>query len=153
MDSLPPSFHHAFENVKYYTKDIISVISSCVWQPDSKLKINGRLFKIVKVLGEGGFSFVYLAQDEASGKEFALKKIRCTGADSVELVMREVAAYRRFKCVLNTLVYVYQLHSHISDTLILSDYMTRRCCKTLTARARSCTSSSPSTSAETYKTQ
>jgi len=52
---------------------------------------------IVKVLGEGGFSFVYLAQDEASGKEFALKKIRCTGADSVELVMREVAAYRRFK--------------------------------------------------------
>jgi hypothetical protein len=80
--------------------------------------------KIVKVLGEGGFSFVYLAQDEASGvsasscdrvlpvvtadakiglaqKEFALKKIRCpTGTEGVELVMREVAAYRRFKCVL-----------------------------------------------------
>jgi serine/threonine protein kinase len=30
--------------------------------------MNGILpVKIVKVLGEGGFSFVYLAQDEASG--------------------------------------------------------------------------------------
>ncbi|KAH8994993.1 Pkinase-domain-containing protein [Lactarius akahatsu] len=56
------------------------------------------MFKIEKVLGEGGFSFVYLAQDETSGKEFALKKIRCpTGSEGVELVMREVAAYRRFK--------------------------------------------------------
>jgi serine/threonine kinase 16 len=56
------------------------------------------MFKIVKLLGEGGFSFVYLAQDEASGKEFALKKIRClTGAEGVEVAMREVAAYRRFK--------------------------------------------------------
>ncbi|KAH9960888.1 kinase-like domain-containing protein [Russula dissimulans] len=98
MDSLPPSFHHAFENIKYYTKDIISVISGCVRQQDSKLKINGRMFKIVKTLGEGGFSYVYLAQDEASGKEFALKMIRCpTGADGVDVVMREVAAYRRFK--------------------------------------------------------
>jgi hypothetical protein len=34
-------------------------------------------------------------------KEFALKKIRCpTGAEGVEEAMREVAAYRRFKCVL-----------------------------------------------------
>jgi len=39
-------------------------------------------------------------------KEFALKKIRCpTGADGVEVVMREVTAYRRFKCVLNIIVY------------------------------------------------
>ena len=28
------------------------------------------LVKIVKVLGEGGFSFVYLAQDEQSGVSF-----------------------------------------------------------------------------------
>ena len=34
----------------------------------SEDSMNGILpVKIVKVLGEGGFSFVYLAQDEASG--------------------------------------------------------------------------------------
>lgn len=77
--------------------------------------------KIVKVLGEGGFSFVYLCQDEASGvrlkflpalsgcdidnspsfqREFALKKIRCpTGSEDVRQAMREVEAYRRFKYV------------------------------------------------------
>jgi serine/threonine kinase 16 len=40
-------------------------------------------------------------------KEFALKKIRCpTGTEGVELVMREVAAYRRFKCVLVVLIQI-----------------------------------------------
>jgi len=41
---------------------------------------------------------VYLAQDEHSGRQFALKKIRCpTGALGVKEAMREVEAYRRFK--------------------------------------------------------
>ncbi|KAH9987311.1 other/NAK protein kinase [Russula compacta] len=98
MDSLPTSLHHAFENIKYHAKDMLGAITGCVCQQQSRIKINGRMFKILRVLGEGGFSFVYLAQDEASGKEFALKMIRCpTGADGVEEVMREVAAYRRFK--------------------------------------------------------
>ena len=76
------------------------------------------LVKILRVLGEGGFSFVYLCQDETSGvstlpsdpfvgidggsfqREFALKKIRCpTGSEDVRQAMREVEAYRRFKCV------------------------------------------------------
>lgn len=79
------------------------------------------IVQIIKVLGEGGFSFVYLAQDEHSGvrsnntlvrmsilklgvpvvqRQFALKKIRCpTGAQGVKEAMREVEAYRRFKWV------------------------------------------------------
>ncbi|KAG9315020.1 other/NAK protein kinase [Chiua virens] len=57
-----------------------------------------RIVNIIKVLGEGGFSFVYLAQDDTSGRQFALKKIRCpTGSDGVKEAMREVEAYRRFK--------------------------------------------------------
>jgi serine/threonine kinase 16 len=63
---------------------------------------------IIKVLGEGGFSFVYLAQDETSGvrdlmgfsprHHLTLKKIRCpTGSEGVKEAMREVDAYRRFK--------------------------------------------------------
>ncbi|KAJ7067119.1 kinase-like domain-containing protein [Mycena amicta] len=87
-----------FENFKDQAKDALWALSSCVCQQSAKVKINGRTFKIIKILGEGGFSFVYLAQDEHSGRQFALKKIRCpTGSEGVKEAMREVEAYRRFK--------------------------------------------------------
>ncbi|KAF9649879.1 other/NAK protein kinase [Thelephora ganbajun] len=95
--SLPP----ALLNLVDQAKDALWALTACIFHPSAKVKINGRTFKIVKVLGEGGFSFVYLCQDEASGvslREFALKKIRCpTGSEDVRQAMREVEAYRRFK--------------------------------------------------------
>ncbi|KAK0389623.1 hypothetical protein NLU13_3198 [Sarocladium strictum] len=61
------------------------------------LKIKNRNFKIQRLLGEGGFSYVYLVEDTASHQLFALKKIRCPfGAESVQQAMREVEAYRLF---------------------------------------------------------
>ncbi|KAH7162750.1 kinase-like domain-containing protein [Dactylonectria estremocensis] len=61
------------------------------------LKINSRNFKIQRLLGEGGFSYVYLVEDTATHDLFALKKIRCPfGAESVQQAMREVDAYRLF---------------------------------------------------------
>ncbi|KAF9052448.1 other/NAK protein kinase [Hymenopellis radicata] len=88
----------ALDNLKDQAKDALWALSSCLCQQSAKIKINGRTFNIIKVLGEGGFSFVYLAQDEHSGRQFALKKIRCpTGSDGVKEAMREVEAYRRFK--------------------------------------------------------
>lgn len=87
--SLPPQLMHSLEGLKYQLKDAFWALSSCICQQSAKVKINGRtcqfwlltdkvfelnsrwstlfLVKIVKVLGEGGFSFVYLAQDEHSG--------------------------------------------------------------------------------------
>ncbi|KAF9048772.1 other/NAK protein kinase [Panaeolus papilionaceus] len=96
--SLPPQLLRAFESLRDQAKDAIWALSSCLCQQTPKVKINGRTFQIIKVLGEGGFSFVYLAQDEHSGRQFALKKIRCpTGSQAVKEAMREVEAYRRFK--------------------------------------------------------
>ncbi|KAH7930166.1 protein kinase [Leucogyrophana mollusca] len=93
-----PQLFSALDSLKDQAKDAIWALSSCLCQQSAKVKINGRTFNIVKVLGEGGFSFVYLAQDETSGRQFALKKIRCpTGSDGVKEAMREVEAYRRFK--------------------------------------------------------
>ncbi|KII85212.1 hypothetical protein PLICRDRAFT_166831 [Plicaturopsis crispa FD-325 SS-3] len=86
------------ETAKDQAKDALWALSSCLCHQSAKVKINGRTFNIIKVLGEGGFSFVYLAQDEHSGRQFALKKIRCpTGNEGVKEAMREVEAYRRFK--------------------------------------------------------
>lgn len=65
---------------------------------DATLKINGRQYKVERLLGEGGFSFVYLIRDMSSGRLFALKKILVTtGQDGVQAAMREVEAYRRFR--------------------------------------------------------
>lgn len=63
------------------------------------LKLNGRKFQIVKLLGEGGFSFVYLVKDQDSGRLFALKKIRCSGfgVDSFQEAMKEIEATKRFR--------------------------------------------------------
>ncbi|KDN40698.1 Pkinase-domain-containing protein [Tilletiaria anomala UBC 951] len=81
-------------------QDAIFALSSCLpcGPSSSSLKLNGRSFEIVKLLGEGGFSFVYLARDAQSGREFALKKIRCAyGSDSFREALKEVDATKRFR--------------------------------------------------------
>ncbi|KAF5359689.1 hypothetical protein D9756_003082 [Leucocoprinus leucothites] len=96
--ALPSQLSNAIDTLKDQARDAFWALSSCLCQQTPSVKINGRTFKIVKVLGEGGFSFVYLAQDDHNGRQFALKKIRCpTGREGVKEAMREVEAYRRFK--------------------------------------------------------
>ncbi len=63
MDSVVP----VLEMLKDRVHDAIVAITSCALPQPAKIKVNGRSFKIVRILGEGGFSFVYLAQDEQSG--------------------------------------------------------------------------------------
>ncbi|QNP95787.1 kinase-like domain-containing protein [Yarrowia lipolytica] len=80
-----------------YIKDCFYSLSTCIsCFPSPQLRINNRSFKIRKLLGEGGFAFVYLV--ETRGQElFALKKIRCPfGPESVQTAMREVDAYKTF---------------------------------------------------------
>ncbi|CCH45092.1 SNF1-related protein kinase catalytic subunit alpha [Wickerhamomyces ciferrii] len=63
-------------------------------QPE--LRINKSKFKILKLLGEGGFSYVYLVE-ASNGAHYALKKIRCPfGAESVKIAMTEVENYKEF---------------------------------------------------------
>ncbi|PLW34436.1 hypothetical protein PCANC_05658 [Puccinia coronata f. sp. avenae] len=88
------ALNDAFQSLQ----ESLSSITSCFCQPDATLKLNGRNLKIVKLLGEGGFSYVYLAQDPSSGRLFALKKIRCPlGSDSVNEAIKEVEAYKKFR--------------------------------------------------------
>lgn len=71
-----------FDNTKERAKDAIFSLMSCVCQPAATVKVNGRncedvvvvvelladyvTDRILKALGEGGFSFVYLVRDEVS---------------------------------------------------------------------------------------
>ncbi|KAI0486205.1 serine/threonine protein kinase/TGF-beta stimulated factor [Xylaria cf. heliscus] len=80
-------------------QDLIDSFGNCLncFPGSPTLKINSRSFKILRLLGEGGFSYVYLVQDTATAELFALKKIRCPfGTESVQQAMREVEAYKTF---------------------------------------------------------
>ncbi|KAL7272304.1 Serine/threonine-protein kinase env7 [Rhizina undulata] len=81
-----------------YFLDLVYSITTCMscFPSSPNLKINQKSFKILRLLGEGGFSYVYLVQDN-SGQLYALKKIRCPfGQESVQRAMKEVEAYKLF---------------------------------------------------------
>lgn len=63
MDSLLNSL----DLLKDKAQDAVLALTSCICQSSATIKVNGRSYKIIRILGEGGFSFVYLAQDEHSG--------------------------------------------------------------------------------------
>jgi len=81
-----------------YLADLFYSLGNCMvcFPSTPQLKINGRSLKILRLLGEGGFSYVYLVQD-SSGALYALKKIRCPfGQESVSQALKEVEAYSLF---------------------------------------------------------
>ncbi|CAG8463581.1 1674_t:CDS:2 [Acaulospora morrowiae] len=78
-------------------RDTLYAVTSCCF-PNPIIHINRRTFKVIKLLAEGGFSFVYLVQDASTGRFYALKKIRCPiGSDSVKNAMKEVEMYKLFQ--------------------------------------------------------
>lgn len=82
-----------------YFLDLLYSLTNCMscFPGTPQLKINGRSFKILRLLGEGGFSYVYLVQDGSGVNLYALKKIRCPfGQESVSQALKEVEAYSLF---------------------------------------------------------
>ncbi|KAL2357704.1 kinase-like domain-containing protein [Cryomyces antarcticus] len=82
-----------------YFMDLLWSLTSCLncFPGSPSLKINSRSFKILRLLGEGGFSYVYLVEAAHDHQLYALKKIRCPfGAESVAHALKEVEAYALF---------------------------------------------------------
>lgn len=83
---------------------LFSVLTKCLpCFPDlssPSLTVNGTKYRILRLLGEGGFSYVYLvSQKNNSNNLYAMKKIRCPyGANDATFAnaWREVRSYHRF---------------------------------------------------------
>ncbi|CUM66068.1 uncharacterized protein PRCAT00003722001 [Priceomyces carsonii] len=83
---------------------VLSLISSCLpCFPDLSspyISIKNNKYKIIRLLGEGGFSYVYLVSHKSNNNSlYALKKIRCPyGAsdESYKNAMKEIRNYHRF---------------------------------------------------------
>ena len=67
--------------------------------PAEEVSVEGRRFAVHRQLGEGGFSFVYLAREvpDARGEDFALKRVLLHDDEHVAAVEREMAVMRRFE--------------------------------------------------------
>lgn len=65
-----------------------------------KVRIRGRTYRIIRLLGEGAFSYVYLVADSQNpASQYALKKVRCSfgkNDESYRTGRRELENYARF---------------------------------------------------------
>ncbi|KAI9474168.1 MAG: kinase-like domain-containing protein [Benjaminiella poitrasii] len=75
--------------------DTIYALTSCCF-PNPTITINRKKYKVINLLGEGGYSFVYLVQDD-NHHFYALKKMRCPEGALVEDAMHEIEMYNKFK--------------------------------------------------------
>lgn len=90
----------ALTHLTSYVLDALWSLTNCVscFPSTPTLRINSRPFKILRLLGEGGFSYVYLVQTPGDPTLYALKKIRCPfGQESVAQALKEVEAYALFE--------------------------------------------------------
>jgi hypothetical protein len=55
-----------------------------------RVSFRGREFRLVRLVGEGGFSFVYAAEDVRTGAVMAVKKMLCQNEEQRERARREV---------------------------------------------------------------
>ncbi|KAI8919353.1 kinase-like domain-containing protein [Powellomyces hirtus] len=63
-------------------------------RPAPTLKLKNKTLRVVKPLGEGGFSFVYLVQDAADNAMYALKRVRIQLPEHEERLKAEIAAHK-----------------------------------------------------------
>ena len=56
--------------------------------------VNRRKLRVVRRVGEGGFSFVYVVEDVATGAVHAAKRMLCSNEDQVQQARREVDVQR-----------------------------------------------------------
>ncbi|KAG7661131.1 ENV7 [[Candida] subhashii] len=85
---------------------LLSLFSSCLpCFPDlsaPSITINRSKFRIIKLLGEGGFSYVYLVSQKSTTSNesfYALKKIRCpfgSNDETFKNAIKEIKNYHRF---------------------------------------------------------
>ncbi|EEB08243.1 NAK protein kinase Ppk13 [Schizosaccharomyces japonicus yFS275] len=84
--------HSFFKSVASRVDSLLTGLST-----KSTVSLQHEQYTVQQVLGEGGFSYVYLVKHAKDGKLFALKKVKCSfGKESLKKAMREVEAYSRF---------------------------------------------------------
>ena len=83
-----------------YAQDGVLALLSCLDCADAygTVCVNGVSYNVMQLLGEGGFSMVYLVRDPSTGSAYALKKMRCQhGDESLRMALGEIQSMQRFR--------------------------------------------------------
>ncbi|KAJ3101882.1 Serine/threonine-protein kinase 16 [Phlyctochytrium planicorne] len=97
-----PMGHHR-TSILYKIGDFLGAIVAFLlsllarFRPKPSVRLGSRTFSIIKQLGEGGFSFVYLVREttpgRASATRYALKRVRIQLPEHEDRVKAEIAAH------------------------------------------------------------
>eukprot|EP00127_Corallochytrium_limacisporum_P002831 Clim_evm10s142 gene=Clim_evmTU10s142 len=71
-------------------------MGQCFGAGNKRIVVDGHEFNVDKLVGEGGFSFVYLGKDAQSGRQVAIKRITLHDDSVKRLAQREVKNHQRF---------------------------------------------------------
>ncbi|KAM7363540.1 cyclin-G-associated kinase [Cochliomyia hominivorax] len=76
-----------------------STISAATFQDNEFcgqiIEINGHKLRIKRVIAEGGFAFVYVAQDIQTGKEYALKRLIGADKKACQSIINEINIHKQ----------------------------------------------------------
>lgn len=59
------------------------------------VEVGNSKLRVKKVIAEGGFAFVFVAQDVASGREYALKRLMAADEDAKKNIMQEISILKK----------------------------------------------------------
>lgn len=85
--------HCRYRNNTIYNPDILSKYIFS-FRTDT-VSINGKQYNVIRILGEGGFSYVYLVRDPSSRAQFALKRLRIQLKEHEAMFKREVDSHQK----------------------------------------------------------
>eukprot|EP00808_Paulinella_micropora_P027943 g7135.t1 len=99
--------HSAESKAKAMFNNILKTVNDAVASPDAanmlsspvlvpEVDVAGKRLRLLKQLGQGGFAFVYLAEDVMSGKKYAVKKIIAQTHEQLESAEREMKIMQEF---------------------------------------------------------
>ncbi|CAH1774732.1 unnamed protein product [Owenia fusiformis] len=59
------------------------------------VELGEQKLRVKRVIAEGGFAFVFVAQDTANGQEYALKRLLASDQEKCQLVMQEITLLKK----------------------------------------------------------
>jgi serine/threonine kinase 16 len=123
----------SFAVVSSFCINIIDIIKSFLQSFRSEsVIINGKTFIILRCLGEGGFSYVYLVRDPINNAQFALKRMRIQLKEQEQYLKKEIEAHRlvsnsRFVITLVDSAIIYNGQTAVEGLLLLPYFSAGTC--------------------------
>lgn len=87
------------------------------------VELGQQQLKIKKVIAEGGYGFVFIAQDLSSGKEYALKRLMAPDEATSKQIVKEISFFRKLRGHPNIVQYVAAANGNTKQANGMNEYL------------------------------